>query len=130
MKHVFIIVAGISGLLLFGTPGFAQEHDLNRIFQKVQYDVNNIQSVKSLFSEEDRYSLSKTNRDLDELQRDYAACQCNQQPIGQPAFSDVVYTLQSALSDHRVTGRDREVLQEDLHLLRGTSYADTQAYAR
>jgi len=130
MKSVFRNVTVISGLLLFGTASFAQEHDRDLVFQKVRYDINNIQSVKSLFGEEDQYSLARTNRDLDELQKDYATCHCSQWAFDQPAFVDVIDTLQKAVYDNRLTGHDREILQEDLNLLRGTSYYDTQVYAK
>jgi hypothetical protein len=128
MKYIFINVAVISGLLLVGTLGFAQEHDRVRVVQKIRDNIDQIQSVKAVLNEGDGYSLSQVNRDLDELQNDYAACQCNQG--NQTAYDDLVFTLQSAVNDNRITGRDHEIMQEDLNLLRGTAYSDTQAYAR
>lgn len=130
MKGLFMSAAVISGVLFFGTAGFAQEHDLDPVFQKIRFDVNNVQSVKSVFSEGDRYSFSRMNLDLDQLQRDYAVCHCNQGVRDETAGMDVIDTLQRAVHDTRIPGRDREILQEDLNLLRGTSYSDTQVYAR
>ena len=126
MKFIFINVAVISGLLLLATPSFAQEHDRARVLQKVRHDVNQ----ESLFSGQDQYSVAQTNRDLDELQSYYAACQCDQGAFDQPAFLDLISTLQKAMRDDRVRGRDYEILQEDVNLLRGTPYSDTQAYAK
>ena len=34
------------------------------------------------------------------------------------------------MDDNRIVGRDHQILQEDLNLLRGTTYSDTQAYAK
>lgn len=121
MKYIFGNVALISGLLLGLTPGFAQEHDSALVIQKIRQDVNQLPSVKSLLSEEDQYSLVRINRDLDELQ---------QSAFDQRTFDDVTYILQSALNNRSLAGRDRQILQEDLNLLRGTAYADTQAFVK
>ena len=117
-------VTVMSGLLLFGTLSFAQEHDRGPVLQKVRSDINHIQSVKSRFSIE---VLSLTNHRLDKLEKDYAACQC-QGALDQPAFHDLIFTLQRAMNENPIAGRDREILQEDLNLLRGTPYSDTQVY--
>jgi hypothetical protein len=117
-------VTVMSGLLLFGTLSFAQERDRGPVLQKVRSDINHIQSVKSRFSIE---VLSLTNHRLDKLEKDYAACQC-QGALDQPAFHDLIFTLQRAMNENPIAGRDREILQEDLNLLRGTPYSDTQVY--
>jgi hypothetical protein len=130
MKYVFINVAVLSGLLFFGTPGFAQEHDLGRVLQAVQYDINRVPSVNFQLNEDNRFSLAQTNRDLDKLQQDYAAGTSNQMVRDEAEFQDVIYTLQSAMNDDQVSNRDREILQEDVNLLRGTTYSDTQAFAK
>jgi hypothetical protein len=124
MESFFKSVAVMSGLLLFGTLGFAQEHDRGPVLQKVRYDINHVQSVKSLFSVE---VLSLTNRRLEKLEKDYTACQC-QGALDQPAFHDLIHTLQRAMLENPIAGREREILQEDLNLLRGTPYSDTQVY--
>jgi hypothetical protein len=124
MEWLFKSVAVMPGLLLFGTLGFAQEHDRGPVLQKVRYDINHVQSVKSLFSVE---VLSLTNGRLDKLEKDYTACQC-QGALDQPAFHDLIHTLQRAMLENPIAGRDREILQEDLNLLRGTPYSDTQVY--
>jgi len=125
MKYIFMNAAVISGLLLSGTSVFAQEHDIQGVFQKVRVDIDQLPSVRAVLSQEDRYSFAQMNRDLDELQQ---ACDCNQRT--QPAFTDLVDSLQRAMTDNRIAGRDHQILQEDLNLLRGTTYSDTQAFAR
>ena len=103
MECFFKSVAVVSGLLLCGTLGFAQEHDRAPVLQKVRYDINQVQSVKSLFSVE---VLSLTNRRLEKLEKDYTSCQC-QGALDQPAFHELIYTLQRAMLENPIAGRDR-----------------------
>lgn len=125
MKTIFASAAIISGLLLLGTSSFAQEYASPQVIQKIRADVSSIQSGNTAFNEAEQYGLSQMNRDLDVLRVDRMYGKDYDQ-----AFDQVVFTLQSLVNDSRLTHRDHEIMQENLNLLRGTTFADTQAFAK
>lgn len=125
MKTIFTSVAVISGLMILGTAGFAQEYASASVIQKIRVDVGYIQSGNPAFNEGEQYGLSQINQDLHVLQVDRMYDKYYDQ-----AFDQVVFTLQSLVEDHSLAHRDHEIMQEDLNLLRGTTFSDTQAFAK
>ena len=83
-----------------------------RLFTEVKEDLDHVQS-KTFPVGRDEYRIVRTKQELDELQSDLSAHRYNQQKV-----DDVINTLQKVVADNRMSSRDREVLNDDLHRVR------------
>jgi hypothetical protein len=122
-----------SGLLLLGLTAYSQDRDRDRdrdedryhragdrgdqwwkgrMFERVRDDLDHVQSVTFPFSA-DQYRLNKVKQELNELQAKYA-----ENRYDQPELDDVISAMQRVVSDNHLSGRDREMLNDDLNRLR------------
>ena len=121
-----------SGLLLLGLTAYSQDRDRDRdrdedryhrvqrgedwwrgrMFERVRDDLDHIQSVTFPFSA-DQYRLTKVKQELNELQAKLA-----ENRYDQPELDDVISAMQRVVSDNHLSGRDREMLNDDLNRLR------------
>jgi len=121
-----------SGLLLLGLTAYSQDRDRDRdrdedryhradrgdqwwrgrMFERVRGDLDHVQSVTFPFSA-DQYRLNKVKQELNELQAKYA-----ENRYDQPELDDVISAMQRVVSDNHLSGRDREMLNDDLNRLR------------
>jgi hypothetical protein len=121
-----------SGLLLLGLTAYSQDRDRDRdrdegryhqtergdqwwkgrMFDRVRDDLDHIQSVTFPFSA-DQYRLTKVKQELNELQAKMA-----ENRYDQPELDDVISAMQRVVSDNHLSGRDREMLNDDLNRLR------------
>jgi len=121
-----------SGLLLMGLTAYSQDRDRDRdrdedryhrsergdqwwrgrMFERVRDDLDHVQSVTFPFSA-DQYRLTRVKQELNELQAKYAGNRYDQ-----PELDDVISALQRVVSDNHLSGRDREMLGDDLNRLR------------
>jgi hypothetical protein len=135
MKRIFVKSIMGSGLLLVGLTAYAQDRDRDRdrdrdedryhrsdrgdqywrgrMFERVRDDLDHIQAVTSPFSG-DQYRLNKVKQELNELQAKMAENRYDQAEI-----DDVIGAMQRVVSDNRLSGRDRDMLNDDLNRLRG-----------
>lgn len=129
MRH-FLRGMVCSSLLLFAVTVVAQDRDRDRdedryhrltrdegwwrghMFQRVREDLDHVQSVTFPFSA-DQYRLSRVKTELNELQTKYEA-----RGYSQPEMDDVIGALSRVVSDNHLSGRDREILNDDLNRLR------------
>lgn len=116
----------ISGLLLFGFSAFAQDrdedtyHHLNRdegwwrghLFQRVREDLDHIEAATPTIST-DEFRVAATKHDLNELQG-----KMESHRYDQPELDRVISGVEKVLTNNRMSGRDRELLTEDLRRLR------------
>lgn len=128
MRHILLKSVATSSLLLFAITTTAQDrgrdeeryHQGNRdegwwrghLFQRVRDDLEHVQSVTFPFSP-DQYRLTKVKQELNELQGKYES-----QGYDQPELDDVISALSRVVSDNHLSGRDREMLSDDLGRLR------------
>jgi hypothetical protein len=127
MKHLLVKSLIGSSLLLFGATAFAQDRDRDdryhasdrdegfwrgRLFERVRADLDHIQSVTPVFSG-DEYRLVRTKEELGELQRKY-----DDHGYDSAKMEDVVAAMQRVVSDNHLSGRDRDMLSDDLTRLR------------
>jgi len=124
-----------SGLLLLGLTAYSQDRDRERdrdrdedryhrtdrggdqywkgrMFERVRDDLGHVQSVTFPFSA-DQYRLNKVKQELNELQAKMA-----ENRYDQPELDDVIASMQRVVSDNHLSGRDREMLNDDLNRLR------------
>jgi ABC-type transporter Mla subunit MlaD len=119
-----------SGLLLLGLTAYSQDRDRDRdedryhrlqrgedwwrgrMFERVRDDLDHVQSVTFPFSA-DQYRLNKVKQELNELQAKLA-----ENRYDQPELDDVISAMQRVVSDNHLSGRDREMLNDDLNRLR------------
>jgi ABC-type transporter Mla subunit MlaD len=119
-----------SGLLLLGLTAYSQDRDRDRdedryhrvqrgedwwrgrMFERVRDDLDHVQSVTFPFSA-DQYRLNKVKQELNELQAKLA-----ENRYDQPELDDVISAMQRVVSDNHLSGRDRELLNDDLNRLR------------
>ena len=133
MRRLFIRSIMTSGLLLFGLTAYSQDRDRDRdrdedryhrdargdewwqgrMFERVRDDLNHVQSVTFPFSA-DQYRLTKVKQELNELQAKLA-----EHRYDQPELDDVISALSRVVTDNHLSGRDREMLNDDLNRLRG-----------
>jgi hypothetical protein len=131
MKHSFLIKSTVvSGLLMFGCAAFAQDrdrdrdedryHQLNRdegwwqghLFQRIREDLDHIKDSTQTIST-DEFRLAATQHDLNELQ-----AKMDSHRYDQPELDRVINGVEKVLSNNRMSGRDRELLTDDLRRLR------------
>jgi hypothetical protein len=122
-----------SSVALFGLSAFAQDRDrderyrdderyhrdsrdqnwwTNRLFERVRQDIDHVQSATPIFSG-DQFRLSRTKQELNELQNGAASGRFDDRDL-----DDVINALQRVVADNRLSGRDREMLSDDLNRLR------------
>ena len=121
-----------SGLLLLGLTAYSQDRDRDRdrdedryhriqrgedwwrgrMFERVRDDLDHVQSVTFPFSA-DQYRLNRVKQELNELQAKLA-----ENRYDQPELDDVISAMQRVVSDNHISGRDRDLLNEDLTRLR------------
>jgi hypothetical protein len=126
MKHLVLKSLVSSSLLLFGVTAVAQDRADDRyhqgdrdegwwhgrLFERVRADLDHVQSVTPEFSG-DQYRLVKVKEELGELQRRY-----EDRGYDSAKMDDVVAALQHVVADNRLSGRDRDMLTDDLTHLR------------
>ncbi len=135
MRNLFLKSIMTSGLLLLGTAAYSQDRDRDRgdrdrdeeryhrddrgaqwwqgrMFERVRADLDHIQAVTIPFSG-DQYRLNKVKQELNELQAKMAENRYDQGPL-----EDVISAMQRVVSDNHLSGRDREMLNDDLNRLR------------
>jgi len=132
MKHLLLRTVAGTGLVLFGLTASVQaqrprdddsyHRDRDdyyrgdqwraRMFEKVRDDLNHVQTTW-FGSGGDEYRLAKARQELDELQRAMADHRYDQR-----ALDDVISAIQRVVSDNRLSGRDRDILNDDLSRLR------------
>lgn len=129
MKHVLLKGLVSSSLLLFGVTAGAQDRDRDRddryehqardegwwrgrLFERVRADLDHVQAVTPEFSA-DQYRLVKVKEELNELQRKYEA-----RGYDSSEMEDVVAAMQRVVSDNHLSGRERDMLSDDLSRLR------------
>lgn len=83
-----------------------------RLFSEVKEDLDHVQS-KTFPIGRDEYRIVRTKQELDELQNDLTAHRYSEAKLDQ-----VIGTLQRVTADNRMSGRDRDILSEDLQHLR------------
>jgi hypothetical protein len=133
MRRLLIRSIMGSGLLILGLTAYSQDRDRDRdrdedryhrvdrgdqwwrgrMFERVRDDLGHVESVTFPFSA-DQYRLNKVKQELNELQAKYA-----ENRYDQPELDDVISALQRVVSDNHLSGRDREMLNDDLNRLRG-----------
>ncbi len=121
-----------SGLLLLGLTAYSQDRDRDRdrdedryhrvqrgedwwrgrMFERIREDLDHVQSVTFPFSP-DQYRLNRVKQELNELQAKLAESRYDQ-----PELDDVISAMQRVVSDNHISGRDRDLLNEDLTRLR------------
>src|SRR4029077_20860572 len=83
-----------------------------QLFQRVREDLEHVQSATFPLGG-DQFRLASTRHELDELQSKLAAGRYDEREL-----DDVLQALQRVVQDNRMTGRDRDVLADDLNRLR------------
>jgi len=121
-----------SGLVLLGLTAYSQDRDRDRdrdedryhrvqrgedwwrgrMFERVRQDLDHVQSVTFPFSP-DQYRLNRVKQELNELQAKLA-----ENRYDQPELDDVISAMQRVVSDNHLSGRDRDLLNDDLSRLR------------
>ncbi len=121
-----------SGLLLLGLTAYSQDRDRDRdrdedryhqiqrgedwwrgrMFERVRDDLAHVQSVTFPFSA-DQYRLNRVKQELNELQAKLA-----ENRYDQPELDDVISAMQRVVTDNHLSGRDRDLLNDDLNRLR------------
>lgn len=141
MKHLFLGSTIISGLVLFGVPGFSQDRDRDEdryhsedrgegywaghLFDRVRADLDHVQAGTPVFSG-DEFRLAKAKQELSELQRSAAGGRFDQERD----LDDVISALQRVVSDNRMPPRDRDMLNDDLNRLRDFKEHHERYYRR
>jgi hypothetical protein len=126
MKHLVLRSLVGSSLLLFAVTTFAQDrpddryHQSDRdegfwrghLFERVRADLDHVQSVTPIFSG-DEYRLTKVKEELGQLQRRF-----DDHGYDSAKMDDVIAAMQHVVSDNHLSGRDREMLSDDVVHLR------------
>lgn len=82
-----------------------------RFFERVRQDLDHVQSA--VFSGADEYRIVRTKQELGELQEKMAAGR-----FDQPELDEVIAALGRVVADNRLSGRDRDMLTDDLNRMR------------
>ena len=83
-----------------------------RFFERIREDLEHVQSGAFPFGA-DQYRLARTRQELDELQSKLAAGRYDEREL-----DEVIGALDRVVRDNRLSGRDRDVLTDDLSRLR------------
>jgi hypothetical protein len=125
MRKVFRVPATAAALLILAGAALAQppdwyqqreerfhgEHWRTRMFAEIKEDLNHVQA--KTFGGHDEFRLVRTKQQLDELQGDLAAHRYTEAKL-----DEVIGTMQKVVADNRMSGRDRDMLNDDLQRLR------------
>jgi len=131
MKYLLRSIA-CSSLLLFAVAVTAQDRDRDRdrdderyhrvtrdegwwrghLFARVREDLDHVQAATFPFSP-DQYRLSKVKTELNEMQTKYDA-----HGYSQAEMDDVIGAMSRVVADNHLSGRDRDILNDDLNRLR------------
>jgi hypothetical protein len=84
----------------------------NRLFERVRDDLEHVQSVTFPVGA-DQYRLVRTKQELNELQGQMASGRWDRRQL-----DDVIGALARVIDDNRLSGRDRDILRDDLNRLR------------
>jgi hypothetical protein len=95
-----------------------------QLFQRVRQDVEYVQS-ETFPGGGDQFRLTSTLRELDELQGKLAAGRYDEQEL-----DDVIGALQRVVRDNRLSGRNRELLDDDLNRLRDVRERHEEYFGR
>jgi hypothetical protein len=117
-------------LLLFIGAGVAQERERDydwyhrdrddrwqgdrwrsRLFWQVREDLDHVQASSFAFGR-DQYRIQRTKQELNELQDKLAAGRYDEREL-----DDVIGALRRVVADNRLSPRDRDILNDDLHRL-------------
>jgi hypothetical protein len=90
---------------------FHGEHWRARMFAEIKEDLNHVQA--NTFHGHDEFRLVQTKQQLDELQADLAAHRYTEAKL-----DEVINTFGKVVADNRMSGRDRDMLNDDLQRLR------------
>jgi len=133
MKHFLIRTIAGTGLMLFGLSASMQaqrprdddsyHRDRDdyyrgdqwraRMFERVRDDLNHVQTTWFSGGGGDEYRIAKAKQELNELQSAVADHRYDER-----ALDDVINAIQRVVSDNRLSGRDRDILNDDLSRLR------------
>jgi hypothetical protein len=84
-----------------------------RMFDRIRDDLNHVQTSVFGAVRGDEYRLERAKQELGELQSAFADHRYDQR-----ALDDVINAMQRVTSDNRLSGRDRDILTNDLSRLR------------
>src|SRR6185437_7736404 len=121
MKRLLMSTALITGLLVSGTYAFSQDRDdtyhrehrdqgywQNRLFDRVRADLDHLQSLEPFFSGS-QFRLAKAKQDLNELQSAANAGRFDNRNL-----DEVIQAMERISMDGHLSGRDRDMVQDDL----------------
>lgn len=91
---------------------FRGEDMRRRFFERIREDLEHVQSGAFPFGA-DQYRLARTRQELDELQSKLAAGRYDEREL-----DEVIGAMDRVIRDNRLSGRDRDVLTDDLNRLR------------
>ena len=125
MRKSLQCIAATAALLILGIATAAQAQDWYaqreerfreerwraHLFSEVRTDLDHVQSVT--FSGRDEYRIVRTKEELNDLQADLAAHRFDSAKL-----DDVIGGLQRVVDDNRMSGRDRDILNDDLQRLK------------
>ena len=125
MLNTFRNMAAAAAMVILGGALLAQPPDWyahryerfqgNRwrahLFAEVREDLNHVQATT--FRGHDQYRIARTKEELGELQSDLDSDRYEDAKL-----DDVVGALQKVVADNRMSGRDRDVLNDDLRRLK------------
>jgi len=90
---------------------FRDEQWRAHLFSEVRTDLDHVQSAT--FSGRDEYRIVRTKEELNDLQADLAAHRYDSAKL-----DDVIGGLQRVVDDNRMSGRDRDMLTDDLQRMK------------
>lgn len=91
---------------------FRGEDMRQRFFARIREDLEHVQSGTFPFGA-DQYRLARTKQELEEMQGKLAAGRYDQREL-----DEVIGAMSQVVRDNRLSGRDRDVLNDDLNRLR------------
>ena len=91
---------------------FRGENGRGQFFQRLREDLDHVRAETFPLGG-DQFRLSRTLQQLDELQSKLAAGRYDERQL-----DDVIGAMQRVVQDNRMSGRDRDVLSDDLNRLR------------
>lgn len=91
---------------------FRGENGRAQFFQRIREDLDHVRA-ETFPMGGDQFRLARTLQELDELQSKLAAGRYDERQV-----DDVIGAMQRVVQDNRMSGRDRDVLSDDLNRLR------------
>jgi len=91
---------------------FHEEHWRVRLFQRVRDDLNEVQST-TFPASSDELRIVRTKEELGELQENMASGRYDERALG-----DVIAGVQRVIDSNRLSGRDRDMLSDDVSRMR------------